>query len=118
MKKFILGLMIVLFPLSLSGAVTRQTYTNKNSSVVGRAYTSGPNTVYRDSKGNTLGFSRDTKMGGKDVTRIMDKDGTYKGMIIDGLIKDSRGKQVGASKNTTPSFFTQPTTKGTTSGKK
>lgn len=107
--------MIVLFPLSVSAAVTRETYTNKSGTVVGRSYTSpvkgGTSTVYRDPKGNTLGFSRTNNTYGPTQTRILDKSGTYRGMIMGGMIKDSKGNTVGNVKNTTPS-------KGTTNGKK
>lgn len=104
MKTFILTALLVLFTASAYAGVTRQTYTNRSGSVVARSYTDTKgNTVYKDNRGNTLGFSRETTMGGKPATRIMDKSGTYRGVIANGLIRDNTGKIQGSVKNTTPS---------------
>jgi hypothetical protein len=104
MKTFILTALLVLFTASAYAGVTRQTITNRSGSVVVRAYTNSQSyTTYKDNRGNTLGFSRETTLGGKPATRIMDKSGTYRGVIANGLIRDNTGKVQGAVKNTTPS---------------
>jgi uncharacterized protein (DUF2141 family) len=104
MKVFILTALLVLFAASAYAGVTRQTITNKSGTVVARSYTDSKGyTTYKDNRGNTLGFSRETTMGGKPATRIMAKDGTYRGVIANGLVRDNSGKIQGAVKNTTPS---------------
>lgn len=102
MKCFIFAALL-LVTSTLNAEVTRQTYTNNRGSVVARAYTNPQGyTTYKDNKGNTLGFSRETTLGGKPATRIMAKDGTYRGVIANGLIRDNTGKIQGTVK-TTPS---------------
>jgi len=104
MKTFILTALLMLFTTSTDADVTRQTYTSRSGSVVARSYTdSKGSTVYKDNKGNTLGFSRETTLGGRPATRIMDKNGTYRGVIANGLIRDNTGKIQGSVKNTAPS---------------
>lgn len=113
MRTTILTILLLLITSTTYSAVTRQTYTNRSGSVVGRSYTNGPVTTYKDPRGNTLGFSRETTMGGKSATKVLGSDGTYKGFIMNGMIRDSKGVPQGQIKNTTPY-----TTKGTTNGKK
>ena len=96
MKKVIFAVLLILMPLVCSAAnpPARQSYMNRHGSVVARSYTNGQYTVYKDNRGNTLGYSKDAYNG----TKILDKSGTYKGYIANGLARDSRGNIVGSVK--------------------
>lgn len=74
--------------------INRSIYTNKHGSIIGRSYTNGSYTTHRDTKGNILGYSKDTFNG----TKILDSHGSYKGFIANGLIRDSKSNVIGTVK--------------------
>ena len=92
--KVVMFLIFLLLPLVCSGAnptASKQSYLNKAGSVVARSYTNGQYTVYRDTRGNVLGYSKDNFNG----VKVLDKNGSYKAIIVNGLIIDSKGQKIG-----------------------
>lgn len=93
MFKFLVAVALTCSSFVFAG--TSQTYVNKNGTIIGRSYTNNNVTVYRNSRGNIVGYSKPTYQGG---TKIIDKSGVYNGLIINGFVKDSNGKSVGQVK--------------------
>ena len=96
MKSIVALILLLVLTTSLCDAADapkyRQSYTDRNGSTVARSYTNSPYTVYRSPNGSTLGYSKQTINGS---IRIVDKNGVYGGMIVNGFLKDSRGNTVG-----------------------